>query len=501
MGGDDIIILIPGNAGLGIFPVVPSVIGSGAVVQVDGVRVPRRRKVLFLRVCPQGEIPLGGIQRQADGILRLGDPALRVHHVALSMSDPALYSVPVHAQSRYPAPVGVPVLVLSADGLRHHGHLVRRVHEPGVILFGFFRPAAAGFPGGGAGAGHFLPDDACHVFHGVGQRDGDGFLFLLLVPPLHPGDVLQDESSVFRQRHPAGPADPQPVQGLSGRLAQLQPGYADGYAGLAVSPQPSQGPQPQIRLRFLRLVGFHLHDGSIGALVHAQIASGDVQVILPDGINPGIHPAGVHRALNRADVPPHPHFAAGRGFLRLDVNLEGINRKIIAPPAVFQRGAHGLDGLIDRVPVEAVSGGYAVSESVISRHYPVALPAQRVPDGRLRGHGGFAPAHVLGLDLPEDGRVLQNLDNVLRRDGPGLRAVVVFDGPDPVDDPGPRFLIVHDPLPGFHLRRLRPDGELDLPVFLRHVQPAGLRLECAGPVQAVRLQQYHLTATSRSFPS
>ena len=194
-------------------------------------------------------------------------------------------------------------------------NLVKQVFSVGleqVILLGLpLRGAPAGLPA--------VFNDRGDIRAVVSQRNADVFRFLSPVAPLQPDDPLQNNGVPFRQRHPAHPVQLQPVETFAGLCAHFQTADGNIQFRLAVPVQQALCPRPQVLLCCLVLVGFHPVNPAIKILVFAKIVSVDMQVVFPDGVDPGEHTRPADALPERAQVPATPHLACRVGAAPPDV--------------------------------------------------------------------------------------------------------------------------------------------------------------------------------------
>ena len=380
----------------------------------------------------------------------------------------------VHDDLGDAAPVHL-LAVPADDGLRHHGHMIRRVHKPGVVFFRLLRPApATASPAARAAAllGQ-LAHQAGNVLAGVAQGHGHALRLLALVPPGQLRDPLGDSGIKGRQRHPAHRTDHQPVQRLPGGLAQIQAADGHGHGGLAMPAQAIQRPQIKVLLCLLGLVGLHPILPAPYRLVLADIFPGDVHVIFADGIDAGVHPRSVHRHAHGGDVPAHAHLARLRAALVPDMQLEGEAAHVILPPGVVQRAAYLLHGAEQVVPVEGI-GRAGVVFKVAQR--PDALPGHHILRGLQCRTGGPA-AHHGGRYLAEHGDVPQGVDDVLQGVGVGPAVEVALHDLHPPHDAAPRLFIVQQPVAHLQLRFVDAPGDGGGALPLQDIEPEGFRLK------------------------
>ena len=236
-------------------------------------------------------------------------------------------------------------------------------------------------------------------------------------------------------------------------------------------PQPILRPGPQRVLRGQALIRLHAAHPAPGRLVPAQVLLRQLQVVLPDGVDPGHQPVAVNGHAQRCQVPPPPHLAGGRRGRPADVQPEGHAAQVVFPHRVLQGAAHRLQRLPNGVPIEAVGLDYIV---IAPAQRPDALVAQDLPDRRRGAHAAVRSAHGLRVEIRVGDVVLQAVDDVLQRQRPGARVILLLCGLHP---------------PHGALARLRvlqqPGADIDLGLLVR--QGHGRGAPALGQGQALRL--------------
>ena len=230
---------------------------------------------------------------------------------------------------------------------------------------------------------------------------------------------------------------------------------------------------------------------AVGALVFADVIAADVPVVLPDRVEARIHPATIHRAGDRPDVPPGPHLASDTAAGPLNIQLERVDRKVVTPPCVFQAVADRLQRVKQAVPVEFVR----ICHIVIKRSQrPVRALPEDVLHRLLRRAGGrvFVPGDRRRRHLAEQDPVLQARHHMLQRHRRRVRGVGRVDALYAPHDALSRLRVILQPAvhaDARHVRRHHRRGalaflQLDPEAFQRHLP---LRR------QAVPVQQNHQT--------
>ena len=350
-----------------------------------------------------------------------------------------------------------------------------------------FLRLAGGSTSSAPGALHVLRDDPRDVVPVVRQGDPHDLRLVDRVLVCQAHDPLRDRRAELRQRHPAHPAQPQPVERLAGAFHQLQALDFDVHDRLRVPRQLLVRPAAELSVRLPARVRLRVLDHAVQVGISLHIwRAGKVQVVLAYRIEAGIHPASVNRPRDRPQVPSAPQLALHAGGSPRNVQPERVPAHVVRPPRVVERVRHRLQAVEQAVPVELVGVRHAVVE--LAQH-PVALLAEDVFH-RLAGRAGRSAGDVLRFRLPEEDLVFQGADRVLQLHRGRVCRVGRPDGPHPPHDSRARFLIVQEPrfrcdpvhVGGRHARRAFP--------FLQG-QAQRLHRHLPGGCQAVSVQQDH----------
>ena len=304
---------------------------------------------------------------------------------------------------------------------------------------------------------------------------------LVLVADLR--DPLLDVRGELRQRYPAQPAQCQLVERFAGGVRQFQAFHVDRHQGLRVLCQALVRPVPQLRFRLQAAVRVHLGHDPVQVHVPVDIIAGNMQIVLPDRVHPGVHPAGVDRLGDRRQVPPLAQLTGHAGGLPGHVQLERVAAEVVAPPALVQAVAHGLQRVQQGVAVKLIR----IADIVVKLpQHPVALLAEDVLHRLLR-RAGRASADVAGRGFPEQDPIVQRPDRVLQLHRRRLCRVHRADAFHPPHDALPGLRIVLQPAPDLdpgHVRRRDARGAVP---FLQG-QAQRLRRNPADRRQAVSVQ-------------
>ena len=389
----------------------------------------------------------------------------------------------VHDDLGEQRPVRISLRVHADNAFGDHCHVVVCILKPGVILLRLPRSA----PASPASALHVLRDDPRDVVPVVRQGDPHDLRLVdrVLVGQAH--DPLRDRRAELRQRHPAHPAQPQPVERLAGAFNQLQTLDFDVDHRLRVPRQLLVRPAAELSVRLPARVRLRVLYDAVQARVPLHVGrAGKVEIVLPDRIEAGIHPASVNRSRDRPQVPSAPQLTLHAGGAPRNVQPERVPAHVVRPPRVVERVRHRLQAVEKAVAVKLVGIGHAVVE--LAQH-PVALLAEDVFH-RLAGRAGRSSGDRRRRDLAEQDPVLQRRDRVLQLHRGRVGRVGRPDGPHPPHRARARFLIVQEPRFGcdpFHVGGRHARSAL---AFLQR-QAQRLHRHLPGGCQAVSVQQDH----------
>ena len=342
-----------------------------------------------------------------------------------------------------------------------------------------------------------LLDDARHIRAAVAQVHRDVFRLFPPVPPLQLYDPLTDLDPALRQRTQADLVQLQPIQVFARFRAQLQPADGDRHRRLTMPVQPCLRPGLQVCFRRFALVRLNLVNSPIQALVFLQVFSVDMQVVLPDRINPGIHPAPGDAPLHCVQIPPASHFTGNRVVPLPDMKLEREHIQAVFPYRVLQRLCDRLDRVINALAgAELVWIAHVILEVT---QLPYALQAQQVLHRLLCRHrrravvSGQRFCRYLIGQLP----VVQNLDHMLQADRPRFCIVLIINRLDPPDVIPLRPAVVQDPVRKRDLRIVRPQLNRAAAVPFLQYERLAFRLKPFAARQTAAVHSVHIRQTSR----